>query len=154
MEYIEKLVEDCRLAKMAKPTKTFTFKDMDDLKTTKSAVYIIEEVGGDIVGTHEAFAKYRKEDKNERKCSKLNKKPSPVLYVGSSTTGIKKRIGEHLGDGNASTYALNLQHWFLERKMKITIREYDVSRDVLQIIEDSISYDLSPAFGKSGGNGR
>jgi hypothetical protein len=29
-----------------------------------------------------------------------------------------------------------------------------LSKEVLQIIEDSLSYDLSPAFGKKGGNNK
>lgn len=58
-----------------------------------------------------------------------------------------------MGEGHEATYALHLNHWFGSRKLKITIKEFNVSRDVLQIIEDAISYNLSPAFGKRGGNG-
>ena len=91
-------------------------------------------------------------NKNERKCPKLNK-PSSTLYVGSSTTGLKKRIKEHLGDGNKHTYALQLKHWF-KGKYKITIKVYnsDTQREIIQLIEDNLSYYLKPAFGKKGGN--
>jgi hypothetical protein len=152
MKYINNLVENCRLAMLAKPIKIFTFTEMDDLNYITNAIYIIEEVGGDINCTHNDFAEYRKS--TDRKCSKINKKPSTVLYVGSSTTGVKKRIEQHLGNGHKGTYALNLKHWFPPRKEKITILEYDVSPEILQIIEDATSYDLSPAFGKSGDNGK
>jgi len=39
-------------------------------------------------------------------------------------------------------------------KYKITIKEYTVAKDVLQIIEDDLSDQLSPAFGKKGGNNK
>lgn len=88
----------------------------------------------------------------QRSCPKLNA-PSSIMYVGSSTTGIKKRIEQHLGDGPQNTYALHLKHWF-KGKYKITIKIFDEPIEVLQIIEDAISHDLAPAFGKSGGNNR
>ena len=75
------------------------------------------------------------------------------MYVGSSTTGIRKRIEQHLGDGNKNTYALHLKYWF-KGDWKITVREYNVSKDVLQIIEDDLSDKLKPAFGKQGGNNK
>jgi len=78
-----------------------------------------------------------------------------ALYVGSSTTGLKKRIKEHLGDGSKSTYSLQLKHWF-NGNYKITIKVYDdkISREVIQIIEDNLSHQLKPAFGKQGGNNK
>jgi len=76
-----------------------------------------------------------------------------MMYVGSSTTGIRKRIEQHIGDGYKGTYALHLRHWF-NGTYKITIKQYDESKDVLQIIEDDLSDKLKPAFGKQGGNNR
>jgi len=75
--------------------------------------------------------------------------------VGSSTTGLKKRIKEHLGDGSKSTYSLQLKHWF-NGSYRITIKVYDdkISREVIQIIEDNLSHQLKPAFGKQGGNNK
>jgi Uri superfamily endonuclease len=75
------------------------------------------------------------------------------MYVGSSTTGVKKRIEQHLGDGPAKTYALHLKHWF-EGEYKITVKVYDEPINVLQILEDALSYELQPAFGKRGGNNK
>ena len=64
--------------------------------------------------------------------------PSKVLYVGSSTTGVHKRIKQHIGDGSKGTYALHLSHWF-DGKYSITIKQYDKPREVIQIIEDDLS---------------
>ena len=77
------------------------------------------------------------------------------MYVGSSVTNIRKRIEQHKGLGYPGTYALHLGYWF-KGSYKITIKEYkaSLSKEVLQIIEDSLSYDLSPAFGKKGGNNK
>ena len=73
--------------------------------------------------------------------------------MGSSTTGIKKRLLQHLDEGPKDTYALHMSHWF-KGKIISKIMEYDVELSVLQIIEDSISYNLKPAFGKQGGNNK
>jgi hypothetical protein len=116
----------------------------------KQAIYIIEQVGSDIETTFLNFSRYK--EKNERKCAKLNS-PSKIMYVGSSTTGVKKRIEQHQGDGHAGTYALHLKHWFVGEP-KITIKQYDEAKDVLQIIEDDLSDRLKPAFGKKGGNNK
>ena len=152
MNYIDKMIKNCLLAKAATPERTFILNEMAELNNVKHAIYIIEEVDANIESTRNAFINYKKS--SERKCSKINENGSDVLYVGSSTTGVKKRFAQLLGVGHKATYALHLNHWFGPRKMKITVHEYDVPREILQIIEDSISYDLSPAFGKSGGNGK
>ena len=65
----------------------------------------------------------------------------------------EKRIKEHIGDGNKNTYSLQLKHWF-NGKYKITIQIYEEPIEVLQIIEDNLSYQLKPAFGKQGGNNK
>lgn len=75
------------------------------------------------------------------------------MYVGSSTTGVKKRIQQHMGDGHAGTYALHLKHWF-KANYRITIKQYSETKEVLQIIEDDLSESLKPAFGKQGGNNK
>ncbi len=152
MQYIENLLRNCELAKVAKPINTYVLEGLDGFREVDKGIYIIEEIGGDMVATREDFARFR--TSTGRKCSRINKNPSSVLYVGSSKTGVRKRLAQHLGDGHMKTYALNLKHWFGARKMKITVHEYDVSSDVLQIIEDATAYELSPAFGKTGSNGR
>ncbi len=116
-------------------------------------LYIIEEIGGDKHQTSADFSRYK--EKKDRSCPKDNKAPSSVMYVGSSTTNIRKRIEQHKGDGHPKTYALHLKHWF-KGNYKITIKEYqkDLDKGILQIIEDNLSYNLKPAFGKKGGNNK
>jgi hypothetical protein len=150
MNYIKRLIENCNIALGAKPTRTFKMRSIDDLKNIKTSVYIITQIKGDPKETFLAFSEYRK--KSERKCSSLNS-PSQTMYVGSSTTGLRDRITQHIGDGSPQTYALNLKHWFSE-DYSITVREYDVTPEVLQIIEDDLSDSLAPAFGKKGKNNK
>lgn len=152
MNYIDKLINNCNKAKSTTPVKEFTLNNLSDLDNIKKAIYIIEEVGGNTNETHKLLEKYKKLKK--RSCPKINK-PSSIMYIGSSTTSIKTRIKQHLGDGNKNTYALHLKHWF-KGNFKITIKEYDasVSREVLQIIEDDLSDKLKPAFGKLGANNK
>ena len=150
MSYIDTLIENCERAKLAQPINEFVISEVSELDGIKTGIYIIEEISGNSQITFDSMLKFKKTKK--RACPKLNS-PSPVLYVGSSTTGIKKRIKQHLGDGPANTYALHLSHWF-RGKYKITVKIFEEPIRVLQIIEDSISHELSPAFGKSGGNNK
>ena len=151
-EYIDTLIKNCELAKEIKPNREFVFNELSDLENISIAIYIIEEIAGNAEETFSKLNNYK--SLKERKCPKLNK-ASSILYVGSSTTGLKKRIKEHLGDGSKSTYSLQLEHWF-NGNSKITIKVYDneISREVIQIIEDNLSHQLKPAFGKQGGNNK
>jgi Uri superfamily endonuclease len=151
LAYLDDLIEDCRAAKKAKPLKQFIMGEFHELKDIKSAIYIIRERNADTSSTFHAFQKFKK--KKERACAKLNH-PSSTLYVGSSTTGLMRRIKQHLGNGPKSTYALHLSHWAAEQEIEIEILQYNVPREVLQLIEDSISSELKPAFGKLGGNNK
>ena len=153
MAYLDALILACEAAKVARPVREFIMKTPDDLKSIRSAIYIISELEGDIEKTFFEFKKYKKTGK--RACAKLNQ-PSRILYVGSSSTGVMNRVRQHLGTSEKykSTYSLQLGHWAGERKFQIHISEYNVERDVLQLIEDSKSYDLKPAFGKMGGNNK
>jgi hypothetical protein len=150
LSYIDTLINYCQQAKSAYPTKEFVLNDIDDLKKVNNSIYIIEQTSGDIEQTFEDMKRYKAT--KERACPAINN-PSPVMYVGSSTSSVKNRIKQHLGEGNKSTYSLHLSKWF-EGKFRITIKEYDVPREVLQIIEDDISDRLNPAFGKKGGNNK
>lgn len=150
MQYLETLIENCKKAKVALPVREFVLSELSELNDIGTAIYIIEEIDGDPARTFMTLSNYKKT--KERACPKLNS-ASPVMYVGSSTTGIRKRIEQHLGDGPAATYALHLKHWF-KGKYKITIKIYDQPIEVIQIIEDALSHALSPAFGKSGGNNK
>ncbi|HLD22543.1 MAG TPA: hypothetical protein VJA83_01285 [Sulfuricurvum sp.] len=150
MSYIDKLIHNCQLAKNTFPIKEFELQNLSDLDNIDKAIYIIEEIDGDKNKTFNDFIQYR--DKKERSCSKLNA-PSNILYVGSSTSGIKKRLEQHIGNGHKSTYALHLKYWFTG-KYKIAIKQYNTTLDVLQIIEDDLADRVKPAFGKQGGNNK
>ena len=150
MSYIDRLIENCNSAKQASPIREFVMNNISDLDNINKAIYIIEQIDGDPQKTFEDFSFYRQ--RQERSCAKLNS-PSQVMYVGSSTTGLKNRIYQHIGDGPKGTYALHLKHWFKGR-YQVSIKIYNVSADVLQIIEDDLSDQLKPAFGKSGSNNK
>ncbi|MEQ3724482.1 GIY-YIG nuclease family protein [Alcanivorax sp.] len=150
MSYYDSMIENVERARDVQPVREFVLEDLDQLKSIERAIYIIEEDGGDCEATFQAMSAYKK--MSDRACPKLNQ-PSPVLYVGSSVTGIKKRIKQHLGDGPKGTYALHLSHWFTG-KVRITIKTYEERPEVIQIIEDAISHELKPAFGKSGANNK
>ena len=150
MLYIDTLIENCKKAKLAKSTKEFVLKDISELNSIKNAIYVIEEINGDNKKTFNDFLNYKK--LKERACPKSNS-PSQIMYVGSSSTGVKKRIQQHLGYGPKSTYALHLNHWF-KGQYQITIKVFEESLEVIQILEDALSKELSPAFGKRGGNNK
>ncbi len=152
MEYIDQVIMHCKIAKKTKPINKFILKDMSELNDIAKAIYVIEQIGGDIKKTFSDFSKYKM--KKERACAKLNE-PSKTMYVGSSTTGIRNRIKQHKEFGPIKTYALHLKRWF-RGKYKITVYVYDekIERAVLQIIEDNLSHKLKPAFGKRGGNNK
>mgnify|MGYP005640842059 CR=1 FL=1 len=150
--YIDELIKNCQLAKETNPNQEFVLDNLCQLDNVLKAIYIIKEVKGSKGVTFDNFKKYK--SKKERKCSRLNL-PSSVLYVGSSTTGIRKRIRQHLGLGYKGTYSLHLGYWFTG-EYEITIKTYNelIPINVLQIIEDNLSYQLKPAFGKQGGNNK
>ena len=158
MRYLEELKALIEKALKAKPKRIFEMKNLSDLDDVGHAIYVFEEIDGKPKETYEKFSRYksaqtRKPKAERRACAALNE-PSSILYVGSSTTGIKTRIKGHLGDGAKGTYALHLSSWF-EGKYKVTVRDYgDLDRRVIQLIEDDLSYELKPAFGKKGGNGK
>lgn len=150
IDYIESLIGHCREALKAGPVREFVFNRLDDLEGVGKAVYVIELLGGTPEDVFNEMVRYK--STGLRKCPKLNA-PSNVLYVGSSSSGLKQRINQHIGNGHKATYALHLNHW-LVGNYKITVSEYDVANEVLQIIEDGLSYELKPAFGKMGGNNK
>ena len=150
--YIEELIKNCLIAKQSNTVNRSEIVDIMQLKSIqiRNAVYIIEEIGGNVEKTFKNFKDFK--SNSDYACAKLNQ-PNNYLYVGSSSTGVKNRLNQHLNKGPKGTYALHMSKWF-KGKYKVTILEYDVEREVLQIIEDSISYNLRPAFGKQGGNNK
>ncbi len=159
IHYIDKVIADCNSAKTAtskKPNVVITKpSDIGKLDGIGNAIYIIEDLGNNVQKTFDTFSKFKNKQKIKggRKCSRLNKHGAKkIMYVGSSKD-LKKRIKEHMGYGNSSVYALHLKHSLKGKgKYKITIKEYNVSRDVLYILEAALWHELKPAFGKSGRN--
>lgn len=150
MNYIDRLIENCHKAKLDKPIQEFIADDVSKLKGIKKAIYIFTQVGGDIEETYNQLVEFKK--KKIKACPALNS-PSQTMYVGSSTTGLEKRIKQHLGNGADKTYALHLSSWF-KGKYTLLVKEYDCPREIIQLIEDNISDQLKPAFGKKGGNNK
>ena len=150
MEYLDQLILNCHKAKSAKPIKEFYLKDISELKEIGNCIYVIEQTTGCEKQTFKLFSDFK--EKKERACSKLNS-PSKVMYVGSSTTGVHNRIKQHLGDGYKGTYALHLSQWF-KGEYQIKIMGYDEAKEVIQLIEDNLSAQLKPAFGKQGSNNK
>ncbi len=157
-KYIDNMIKNCELAKKTKPVRVFVVEDFvnfKDLVGITMAVYVIEEIGGDNVKTFNTLSRL-KAKKGKIKYPKMNK-ASPVMYVGSSTSGngknnaLKTRIRQHIGDLTQSVYALHMKNWF-KGEYKITVMVYDEPREIIQIIEDNLSDRLKPAFGKQGPN--
>lgn len=158
--YLDQLILNCELAKTAIPIQQFTLdktSNFDEIASLKSAIYIIKEIDGNSQKTFDDFMRFRKEQNEKTFDEKLNcPKPnssSETLYVGSSTTGVKKRLEEHTKKVNKKTYALRLNDWF-NGNYEIDVKVYDVSREILQLIEDNLANELKPAFGKKGGNNK
>jgi hypothetical protein len=151
MAYIKELIANCEQALLTKPQRSFLLEDLADLDDIKTAIYIIELTSGDAEKVFQDFLAYRQ--RRERACAKLNS-PSRTLYVGSSTTGLKARIRQHIGDGHKGTSALHLKEWCNEPYQVRVLVYRSVPRPVLQIVEDSMAYELKPAFGKSGPNNK
>lgn len=150
MKYLDKLIESCEVAKSTQPITEFTVTNFDEVPDIKKAIYIIREIGGNPDSTFNSFVTF-KQTKNKA-CSKENA-PSGVLYVGSSTSGLKKRLRQHLVSCSDKTYSLHLYAWFTGQ-YEINVLQYDAPTEIIQLIEDSISFDLAPAFGKQGGNNK
>ncbi|ENX64478.1 MULTISPECIES: hypothetical protein [Acinetobacter] len=164
--YLEQLIANCEAAKKAVCVKKFIFKNDSDLSTISSAIYIIKEKNGDANSTFNQFKKFKEEQTEKRKrnknkkeneekeivlaCPQLNS-PSEILYVGSSTTNLIGRLRQHTTQSPNDTYALRLNKWF-EGVYEIEIRVYKETNEVLQLIEDNLSFNLKPAFGKRGSN--
>jgi|TARA_B100001093_G_scaffold294426_1_gene280834 Uri superfamily endonuclease len=155
MHYLDKLIATCEVAKKTSSIRELIIsyvRELENLDGIKKAIYIIEETSTNKETLFNDFVTYKK--LKLRACAKANS-PSSILYVGSSTTGVKKRIEQHLGYGPEKTYALHLKHWLKDLvNIRISVKEFDAPSEVIQLIEDSLSYDLRPAFGKRGGNNK
>ena len=130
--------------------------DLNKLRGVKNAIYVIEQIDGKHKECFTTFENHRKQHSKDYNFAQINDNPCKVLYVGSSKTGLKSRIKEHLGLlKSKQKYALHLNKWFKgEIKIIVYVLNSAIKRNVLQIIEDAKSYDLKPAFGKRGKNNK
>lgn len=168
LSYLDQLIANCEAAKKAICIKQIILDKDTDISDISSAIYIIKEKGGNTQITFDQFKKFKDEQTQKKKsnknkknteekevilaCPKLNS-PSQTLYVGSSTTGLRARLYQHTTHAPHGTYALRLNEWF-SGKYEIEIRVYNETNEVLQLIEDDLSFALKPAFGKKGSNNK
>lgn len=164
-DYIDLLIQHCEEAKNTENRfrETFTRDDYlsgkHELYEPKAirVIYVIK-IPGDNLSKTSKHLEHLKQQKT-RKYPRINKpSDSDVIYVGSSSTNLKGRLKQHLLEGPKSTYALHMKTWRQEylSNVEVEVRYYekDLSRNVLQILEDGLSYELNPIFGKSGSNGK
>ena len=161
--YLDTLINDCEIAKQSKPINTYIYSSNEDLETffilhrkeliqeDIFAIYIIKEINGNSEETRFKFEQFKRN--KEMACPKLNHNPSDVLYVGSSSKNVINRLKQHILGAHSKTYALRLVNWF-QGEYEIEIRTYKVASNILQLIEDNLSHNLHPAFGKTGGNNK
>ncbi len=148
------------------PDCDYVWERLHDIKPT---IHTIEEIGENIniKKTYKDFKEYRL--RRDRACSRLNR-CSPVMYVGTFTSGgVGRRIQQQMGNGNPQTSSLHLKYWFTG-KCRITIRQYNLSRqelndlskkeqndllrERLNIIKRCLFDRLKPAFGGRADNNR
>ena len=155
------------------------------LRGIRSTIHIIEEIGENVDSedTFRNFSRYKEVNREAKKspdaiirgkartCSSLNEHSShsPIMYVGTFTTGVGARIKQQMGGNNKHTSMLHLKYWFTG-KCRITIRQYDLSREELNnlscderdallreklnIIKGCLFDRLNPAFGGREDNNR
>lgn len=128
---------------------------ISELKDCENVIYRIKQIGGDISQTIEALKKRKTDNRYPLALPKINDSGSETLYVGSSVNKFGARLRLHLGANSPRTYALHLSEWF-QGSISLTVWQYDlkISRDVLQLIEDNLSFESKPSFGKMGANNR
>ncbi|SCW76270.1 hypothetical protein SAMN02927924_02678 [Sphingobium faniae] len=78
---------------------------------------------------------------------------SRCLYVGTSRK-TAARVRQHLGAGNARTYALHLSWWAtsLPGSVLLDIHEYgdDTPDEMLVVLEEQLARELDPVLGRRG----
>jgi len=107
-----------------------------------------------------------KEDNKTLKLPKVNAsnangEKNRILYVGKSSGKFSTRLKQHLFNNSKSTYALHLSEWqrIFNTEKELNLNLYFVSfsdkikeanKDVLEIIETSLHYQLKPILGRTG----
>lgn len=119
-----------------------------------TAIYSIElSAEADPAAVWEALNRYKISKLDGKSLSRVHSfKPTSCMYVGSSRDCVK-RLMEHFGFGAKSTYSLHLSSWAsqLGGEFQINILKYDnVEQRVLCALEDKLSEELTPLFGRRG----
>ena len=152
-EKLDKLIKDSKTVKKNFYTNYLSIDNLmkDDLTSLdgiKTAIYIIEEIGGCPKKTFEDFKAFKAQQRTS--LSQANHATS-IMYVGSYISDIKTRLEQHKGTADSDgTYALKLCKWF-NGKCKVHIFVYDnIEKGVIRIVEEAVHGELKPAFGKKG----
>lgn len=126
------------------------------LGKTCTAIYIIKlGPDADPIAVRDALNRQKAERLDDRAYPRINKVPiGEYMYVGSSSRGdCVKRLLEHFGFGYNRTYSLHISAWAngLVGDFEIEILKYtDIEPAVLCAIEDHLSKELKPLFGRRG----
>ena len=160
-EYLDQLISDCKKAKNIRPLNTLIIQHgerIPDCLDKKTGIYVITEVGGDPEKTLEDMqaAKWPNGDKKAKTYMPRVNESSQTIYVGSSEN-LKRRLEEHIGEPASTTYALRMGNGWFKGKWRIEIEVYDlkkVKKALILLAEDNRAFELKPAFGKPGPNGK
>jgi hypothetical protein len=118
------------------------------------AIYLIKlGPSADWIAVRDALNSQKTGKLDGRAYPQINKtSASEYMYVGSSRDCVKRLI-EHLGLGGKRTYSLQMSSWAtsLVGDFEIEILKYtDIDQIVLCAIEDQLSKELKPLFGRRG----
>lgn len=119
-----------------------------------TAIYIIK-LGptADWTAVRDAMTRQKTEKLDERAYSRPHKaSQSEYMYVGSSRDCVNRLLG-HFGLGAKKTYSLHMSSWAtgLVGDFEIEILKYtDIEQTVLCAMEDYLSKELKPLFGRRG----
>lgn len=158
MSYIDDLIHACLIAKQTFAIKTFQFYNTDNLEflhiyKQDKIIYVIELVEGspqDVFDKLKAFQAL----KTQYACPKINH-PARTLYVGSCRSHFPRRMRQHFTEQYPTTSGLHLNQWYQGQvKVRCYVYATDILPEVLQLLEDDLSHQLNPAFGKKGANNK
>lgn len=144
----------------------------DKIEKAKHVIYYIEIISNwentDAVKFFKDF-KNLKLSKEAKKLKinfpQINSECSSILYVGKSSTDFKSRIKYHCTVNSPSTYAIHYEYWknkigfenikfeihyFQFDEAKFEQYDYELQKELLEIIESSLHLKLKPLLGRSG----
>lgn len=119
-----------------------------------TAIYIIKlGPSANWIAVRDALSRQKMEKLDDRAYPRIHETSlSEYMYVGSSRDCASRLIG-HFGLGAKKTYSLHMSSWAtgLVGDFEIEILKYaDIEQTVLCAIEDYLSKELNPLFGRRG----